>query len=70
MSSKIFNVKANKKCCNCSHSRQISDSVLICKKRGVINKDDRCRAFKYDPLKREPTLPLDSPKFSKEDFCL
>ena len=70
MRHKIFNVKENKKCCNCLLSSTIEDTVIICKKHGVVNKDDRCRHFKYDPLKREPELPPETLKYSKKDFEL
>ena len=70
MKRKIFSVKQNKKCCNCVYSTKLEQKVFICKKHGVVEKDDRCISFKYDPLKREPELPPETTGYTKEDFSL
>ncbi len=57
------------KCCAlCEIGRLSPDrSTVLCIKNGVMAKDDVCRKFRYDPLKREPSLPKKQ-KFDKSEF--
>ena len=60
-------------CCSyCKHGNRISDTEVVCLKRGVVPAAESCRAFGYDPLKREPPRPvlLNAEKFSPDDFEL
>ena len=59
-------------CLYCARGAMMSDTEVICRKRGVVSAAGSCSAFKYDPLKREPPHPsnLDTGKFSAEDFKL
>lgn len=42
-------------CKNCAGGRLSPDkTVILCKKKGITDPDFKCRAFKYDPLKRCP----------------
>ena len=71
MSKKLFNKNLPKRCEYCLNSFPLSsDSELICRKRGIVNIDDCCRSYKYDPLKREPKRQTISDNYSPEDFVL
>ncbi len=69
MAKKFFNKKENRfcGCCVYGEKSEYSDEVF-CKKRGVCDKKDRCRSFKYDILKRVPERKLVSKDFNEEDF--
>lgn len=42
-------------CKYCELAKKLSDpDTMLCKKRGVVSSGYVCRAFRYDPLKREP----------------
>ncbi|MCI8589912.1 MAG: hypothetical protein HFE77_04295 [Clostridiales bacterium] len=45
-------------CAFCEHAVCIADREnVLCKHKGVVNKEYRCRHFSYDLLKRIPTPP-------------
>ncbi len=45
----------DKLCKYCELAASLSDpDSMLCKKRGVVNAGYHCRAFRYDPLKRDP----------------
>ena len=70
MAKKLFN-KPEKRCRDCLHGTLADDgSAVFCVKKGITEPDDRCRAFVYDPLAREPVLPRMLPEHSKEEFEL
>ncbi len=47
-----------KKCALCEIGRLSPDGkTVLCVNRGVMQPDDCCRKFRYDPLKREPIMP-------------
>lgn len=42
-------------CRFCEHAHTLrEEETLLCEKKGIVRADHRCRAFRYDPLKREP----------------
>ena len=43
---------------------------ILCPRYGVVRPYFRCRAFRYDPLRRVPHVPPPLPTFSMEDFML
>ena len=44
--------------CGCSRSTMGDSGICkLCRKRGVVSSLYVCRAFRYDPLKREPGAP-------------
>ena len=44
---------------------------IACRRRGVVDGTDHCRAFSYDPLRRIPPKPaVIRGHFSDEDFTL
>ena len=71
MSNKLFNKKLPHYCeyCLFGNCSQFSNEV-ICVKRGVTERNDSCRHYKYDPLKREPKKIKISNNFEAEDFSL
>lgn len=71
MSAKYFNKDVPPACAYCGRGRRCpgTDRVL-CARKGVMEKDDACRKFKYDPLKRAPKRPQKLQQFGPEDFAL
>ena len=57
----LFRKDIDPRCAYCARGSRISD-----------DKEDRCSAFKYDPLKRVPPRPmkLETAGLSEEDFQL
>ncbi len=67
--SKAFSKKIEPKCEYCVHGRPCKNTdLVVCKKRGVVNDDESCSSFKYDPILRTPQEILIVPQLSKEDF--
>lgn len=68
----MFNSKIEPSCEYCRFGSILDNEHLICLKRGIISSDSTCRRFKYDPLKRKPSIPnnFSVQDFSKEDFSL
>lgn len=59
------------KCIYCSRgSRCVNTDLIVCPKRGIVNINDKCNGFKYDPLKRCPEQPKKLQEYSEEDFKL
>lgn len=47
--------KAEKICARCEHASPLAGGeTVLCERFGVVDCDNRCRKFVYDPLKREP----------------
>ena len=67
----IFNKKLSKSCSFCIYGTksEFSDEIF-CAKRGVTNKRDYCRHYKYDVLKRVPDKIKASYSFTDKDFYL
>jgi len=60
-----------KKCCYCEHAMPIRDtSGYICRKKGIVSYNFKCKKFVFDPIKLSPVLPAQSMKFSPDDFKL
>ena len=68
----LFRKKIDPRCAYCARGNQISDAQVACRKKGVVNCEDHCGAFRYDPLKRVPPRPavLETEKLDSEDFQL
>lgn len=59
------------KCEYCVHARPSPDGeTVLCPKKGVMEKDSKCRKYKYDILKRRPKKKPKLQEFSAEDFEL
>ncbi len=61
------------KCCRyCEKgSPSFDHSATLCYRRGIMDPDDCCKQFVYDPLKRVPMEKnVNISEFSPEDFSL
>lgn len=59
------------KCEYCKFGIEGADKKsILCPKKGVLDKDDHCKKFEYDPLKRVPRKAPTLMEFSEEDFEL
>ena len=71
MKKRFFNKKIEPKCEYCLNARIFSsDSEMLCKYKGVVLVDDRCRKFKYDVLKRKPKITKLGDDYNTDDFVL
>ena len=71
MAKSAFNKKLEKHCEYCVYGAVLDfEDQIICKKRGVTDKTDSCRSYKYDPLKRIPVKVKIASDFTEEDFKL
>ena len=68
----FFRKDIEKRCAYCACGGVISDTEMICSRKGVVDAADHCRYFRYDPLKRVPPRPaaLDESRHSAEEFTL
>ena len=68
----IFRKKVTRNCTYCLNGTCINDEEILCKKRGVVPKDNKCLKFRYDPYKRYPlkAKATDFSKYDNEDFNL
>ncbi len=68
----LFRKKIDPRCAYCTRAGRIDDGRMICKKRGIVPAEDKCRRFRYDPLKRVPARPKPHRfgEFRPEDFQL
>ena len=48
----LFKEKEYRFCACCAHAVDCGEEML-CRKKGPVSKDGVCRAFRYDPLKRQ-----------------
>ena len=61
------------RCCKYCENGVLSfdESVVLCEKKGIVDPEDCCKRFVYDPLKR---VPLERKSFigdfTPEDFSL
>lgn len=65
--------KSIEPCCSyCKNGNRITDTEVICIKRGIVSSAGSCRRFSYDPLKRRPpNMAVYKPcTLSEEDFSL
>lgn len=67
----LFKEKEYRFCACCAHAVDCGEEML-CRKKGPVSKDGVCRAFRYDPLKRQPPRKacIDFSGFTPEDFTL
>ena len=68
----LFRKNIDPRCAYCQRGQLINEREVACVKKGIVNMEDHCRAFKYDPLKRVPPRPaaLNTSKLSEADFSL
>lgn len=68
----LFKKDMDPRCAYCKRGAVLDEERVMCIRKGVVAADDRCRRFRYDPLKRVPPKPL-AANFShlkEEDFFL
>ena len=72
MKSKLLNKKDIAPACEyCAYGNMTADKKsVLCAKKGVMRCNSSCKKFIYDPLKRQPKLPMELPKFDASDFEL
>ena len=60
------------RCAYCAHGSAVNEREVACSRRGVVDGNDHCGHFRYDPLGRVPPRPasLDPKAHSPEDFSL
>ena len=68
----LFRKKIDPRCAYSQRGQMINEREVACVKKGIVQMEDHCRAFKYDPLKRVPPRPaaLNTSKLSEADFSL
>ena len=68
----LFRKNIDPRCAYCQRGQLINEREVACVKKGIVNMEDPCRAFKSDPLKRVPPRPaaLNTSKLSEADFSL
>ena len=68
----LFDKKIEPSCSYCVFGSKISDTEVICLKKGVVSSGYYCKKFSYDPLLRKPAPPvmIDTSEFSQSDFEL
>lgn len=70
---KLFRREMDPRCAYCQFaSSTLNDRECMCVKRGVVPMEHHCRAFRYDPLRREPPRPatLKTDTLQEKDFSL
>lgn len=68
----LFTKRIDPQCTYCQRGAPMNDEQVLCPRKGVVSREDSCRHFRYDPLKRIPLRPA-PPDFSRlkdEDFSL
>ena len=67
----LFKDKEYRFCVNCANAAEADEESMLCRKKGMVPKDGKCRSFRYDPLKRDPALPQAALRISSDfDFSL
>ncbi len=68
----LFRKNMDPRCAYCQRGQQINEREVACVKRGIMQVEDHCRSFKYDPLKRVPPRPatLHTEQLNEADFSL
>jgi len=66
---KLFGKNIDAKCEYCQNGKITGGkSMVLCRKKGVVNLDYSCRHFLYDPLKRTPRASPPPMSFDADDF--
>lgn len=68
---KLFNKAIEPACKYCVHGKDCAGlKETLCEKKGVVDPDDHCRSFRYDPLRRCPNHTRTLKDFEQSDFIL
>ena len=58
-------------CALCEYASPIADTDnFVCKLKGVVGHDFKCRKYKFDPIKISPRLPARKLQYNAEDFAI
>ena len=68
----LFSKNIEPRCAYCQRGKDLGNDTLACPKKGVVSAAFHCRAFRYDPLKRQPPRPAtaDFSRLKDKDFTL
>lgn len=68
---KLFRRDIEPRCAYCLRANPIDGRHMTCHKKGIVQCEDSCRLFRYDPLRRVPPKPaVLRGNFSDADFKL
>ena len=62
----LFRKKFQRSCSYCTYGTELADNTILCSKKGIVDPDEGCRKFLYDPTRRIPCKQK-APDFSKYD---
>jgi len=68
----LFRRDIDPSCAYCVSGTHIGFGEVACRKRGIMDVEGRCNAFRYEPTKREPEFPNSQilPKMSANDLAI
>lgn len=68
----LFRKDIEPRCAYCTRCAPAEEGMVICRKKGIRLETDKCRKFKYDPLKRVPPRQknIDFTKYDQRDYSL
>ena len=50
----LFSSKIEPRCLYCKFGADLGDGDVACSKRGIMDRNDSCGSFAYEPTKRDP----------------
>lgn len=68
----LFRKKMERSCAYCIYGALLEGDQILCSKKGLRTSEQKCRKFKYDPVKRIPhkMKPVDFSEFDNRDYSL
>ena len=69
----LFRKDIEPRCAYCAKAAyRVNENEVLCRKKGIVSPEYHCRAFRYDPLRREPPRPatLKTDTLQEKDFTL
>ena len=66
----LFGKYIEQNCIYCENSETDSNGDVFCKIEKHSERKDKCKRFKYDPLKRKPSISPKLPTYNPDDFSL
>lgn len=68
----LFRKNIDPYCGYCRFATPAETGFVICRKKGIMPENKSCRKFRYAPLHRVPSKPLnmDFTKFDDKDYSL
>ena len=72
MKQKLTRAKDYPACCrNCAFGNTVDgDTEVLCARNGVMQPEDKCNRYVYDPLKRKPLRQVIDTDYKPEEFEL